>query len=472
MTVRVRLTLLATTTVLAVLVVGAFALTAVLSAQRVAALDQVVRARAEQTAALVAADRVPATLPVTQPGEVVQVLDASGAVLASSANASMTLPLLPATELDRLRPDNGMAVATSDLGSYDGAVRVAVTSATYRGAEVTVAASVPLGEVQGLVAALRVSLFGVVPVLVGVFALVVWYLLGATLAPVEQLRAAAADIARTGGPGALPVGHRTDELGALARTLNEMLDRLDAAGARQRRFVADAAHELRTPLAALRTQVEVAAEHPTTTSVPELADDLHTEVLRLQRLVDDLLVLARVGATAPGTGPVDLAVLAGDVVAQVAGPIRTVDEPGRSPEPGAGTDDDPAGGETPEAEAVTDGAQVTVTGAGTATGLSDDITRVLRNLVDNAVRHASSAVQVHVHPGQVDVDDDGPGIAADDRERVFERFVRLDDARHRDHGGCGLGLSIARELARQAGGDVVLSDSPPGGLRATVRLPV
>ncbi|MCL2089702.1 MAG: HAMP domain-containing histidine kinase [Micrococcales bacterium] len=449
MTVRVRLTLLSTAAVLAVLVVGAFALTAVLSAQRVAALDQIVRARVTQTAALVTADRVPAALPVTQPGEVVQVLDASGAVVASSANASVTLPLLPAAELDRIRPGSGIAVASSDLGSYgggdggDGVVRVAVTSATYRGEPVTVAASVPLGEIQGLVAALRVSLFGVVPMLVGAFALVSWYLLGAALAPVEQLRAAAADIARTGGPGALPLPPpgRTDELAALARTLAEMLDRLEAAASRQRTFVADAAHELRSPLAALRTQVEVAAAHPATTSVPELADDLHGEVLRLQRLVDDLLVLARVGARPASTGPVDLAALAEDVVAQVAvDPVR-----------------------------------VTVTGTGTATGLADDITRVLRNLVDNAVRHAAAAVEVRVAPGRVEVDDDGPGIAAADRERVFERFVRLDDTRQRDHargvGGSGLGLSIARELARETGGDIVLSGSPAGGLRATVHLP-
>lgn len=448
MTVRVRLTLLSTAAVLAVLVFGAFALTSVLSAQRVAALDKIVSDRVTQTAALVDADRIPASLPVAQPGEVVQVLDDSGAVMASSANASATLPLLPAAEVDRLRTASGIAVGSSNQGSYGGgdggsgdAVRVAVTSASYHGEPVTVAASVPLGEIQGLVAALRVSLFGVVPVLVGAFALVSWYLLGAALAPVEALRAAAADIARTGGAGALPVPpRRTDELAALARTLNEMLDRLEGAASRQRTFVADAAHELRTPLAALRTQVEVAAAHPATTSVPVLADDLHGEVLRLQRLVDDLLVLARVGARPATTGPVDLAALADDVVAQVA------------------------------ADGDGHGVRVTATGAGTAVGLADDVTRVLRNLVDNAVRHAASTVDLHVAPGRVDVDDDGPGIAADDRDRVFERFVRLDGARQRDLGGSGLGLSIARELAREAGGDVVLSDSPTGGLRATVRL--
>ncbi|MCL2424001.1 MAG: HAMP domain-containing histidine kinase [Micrococcales bacterium] len=441
MTVRVRLTLLATAAVLVVLVVGALALTSVLSARRVAALDEIVRPRATETAALVAADRLPAALPVTQPGEIVQVLDASGAVVASSANASMTLPVLPATEVDRLRPVSGVASASSDLGSYDGPVRVAVTGATYRGEPVVIVASVPLGEVQGLVGALRVALFGVVPVLVGAFALVCWYLLGAALAPVEQLRAAAAEVARTGGPGALPVPRRTDELAALARTLNEMLDRLESAASRQRTFVADAAHELRTPLAALRTQVEVAAEHPGTTSVVELADDLHTEVLRLQRLVDDLLVLARVGARRVAPGPVDLAVVAHDVVAQIA-------------EPGS--------------------VQVTVEGTGTATGVPDDMTRVVRNLVDNAVRHATSTVTVLLAAGRIDVDDDGPGIAEADRERVFERFVRLDDARHRDDGalvgGSGLGLSIARELARELGGDIVLSQSSAGGLRATVHL--
>ncbi|MCL2455383.1 MAG: ATP-binding protein [Micrococcales bacterium] len=438
MTVRTRLTVLSTALVAVALVIGAFSLTHAMWAQRTAALDRIVTDRVEQVSNLVAADRVPGALPVGEPGEVVQILDASGAVLASSPNASLTLPLLPVDELERLRADGDGRVTTSASGSYDGDVRAAVGTAVYRGEPVMIAASMPLGEVQGLVAALRVALFGVVPVLVGAFALVVWYLVGAVLAPVEQLRAAAAEVAHTGGPGALPVPRRADELHALARTLNEMLDRLDSSAARQRAFVADAAHELRTPLAALRTQVEVAATHPETTTVPELADDLHAEVLRLQRLTDDLLVLARVGARPHRPGPVDLAAVAAAVVAQV--PPR-------------------------------EGVRVEVTGQGQADADADDVTRVLRNLLENAVRHTASVVEITVRPGSVVVDDDGPGIPPEHRDRVFERFVRLDDDRHRDAGGAGLGLAIARDLARENTGDVLLSDAPTGGLRATVTLP-
>ena len=218
---------------------------------------------------------------------------------------------------------------------------------------------------------------------------------------------------------------RDDELGALARTLNSMLDRLEAGAARQRAFVADAAHELRSPLAALRTSIEVARAHPQSYGTDELAADLEGEVLRMQALVDDLLLLARVGSTPLGArATLDLGAVARDVV-------RPTEPRHRRP------------------------------GTGTRRGDAAAVGRVLRNLVDNAVRHAGSRVVVVVADGSVRVDDDGAGLAPADRERVFERFVRLDEARERDEGGSGLGLAIAREIAREQGGDVVLGDCRP-----------
>ena len=212
-----------------------------------------------------------------------------------------------------------------------------------------------------------------------------------------------------------------------------MLDRLQAAGTRQSAFVADAAHELRSPLAALRTTVEVVLAHPDAYAPAELAQDLHAEVLRLGRLVDDLLVLARLGAVPARRTVLDLGALARAVARGRAG--------------------------------------VVVTGAGGGLGDEDGVRRVLGNLLDNAQRHAASAVHVAVDDGQVQVDDDGPGVPEADRERVFERFTRLDDARGRDAGGSGLGLSIARETAREAGGDVVLGQAPRGGARVVLTLP-
>lgn len=441
---RWRLTVLTAGLLCLALAVGAVALTSVLQAGRVGVLDEIVRARVSTVADLAATDTLPRTLPVAEPGEIVQLLDADGAVIASSPNASMTLPVLSGDTLAALvsRAGDGTAVGGTDRTAYDQDSRVAVRVTDYRGAAATVVATVPLREVQGLVRALRVALIAVVPILTALLAAAIWLVLGRALLPVEQLRSAAAQVARSGGPGSLPVPSVHDELGALATTLNEMLDRLEVAAARQRTFVADAAHELRSPLAAVRAAIDVAAAHPDAYTSAELAAELTTEVARMQQLVDDLLLLARVGSTRAVRTDVDLldVVRAAVDLARAtrgagAAPVEVVGGPGRA-----------------EADPVAVG-------------------RVVRNLVDNAVRHAAARVQVTVGDATVVVDDDGSGIAEADRERVFERFVRLDDAREREAGGSGLGLAIAREIARDHGGDVELGDSVMGGLRATLRLP-
>ncbi|KSW28758.1 HAMP domain-containing sensor histidine kinase [Cellulomonas sp. B6] len=458
---RARLTLAATGAVAVVLVIGAFTLSGVVGVARTAAVDAAVRERSATLAALVADDRVPDALPVTQPGEVAQLLDASGAVLATSTTASRTLPVVDAATLAAWRERAGgrVLVVGTEGSAYDRVARAAVRAVTYRGEPATLVTTVPLTDVEGVLRALRVALLLVVPVLTVGFALVLRALLGRVLAPVEDLRAAADRVALAGGPGSLPVPAADDELGALARTLNAMLDRLETAAARQRTFVADAAHELRSPVAAARAAVEVAAAHPEAYPVADLVADLAPQVARMQALVDDLLVLARVGAAPVARGPVDLADVAAEAVASVAPP------------------------------AAARGVEVTVTGAATAVGAAGPTARAVRNLVDNAARHARSAVTVRVErvpadaaasggPGagtggrvRVVVDDDGPGVPAGDRERVFERFVRLDAARERDAGGAGLGLAIAREVAREQGGDVALDVAPTGGLRAVLTLP-
>ncbi|MBO3103393.1 ATP-binding protein [Cellulomonas fengjieae] len=425
---RLRLTLIASGAVCVALVVGAVALTGVLRSTRVDALGDVARDRAETVAALASEDRLPESLPVAEPGEIVQLIDEDGAVLATSPNASRTLPVVPTDVLAGLS-----GVSTTQVSAYDDAARVAVRATTYQGSPATVVATVPLTEVQGVLDALRVALAVVVPLLTVALGVVVWLILGRALRPVEELRRGAALVASSGGPGSLPVPARDDELGALARTLNSMLDRLEAGAERQRAFVADAAHELRSPLAALRTSIEVARAHPDSYGTDELASDLEGEVLRMQVLVDDLLLLARVGSTPLEDADLDLAEVARDAV--------------RPSDP------------------------VTVTGAGRARGDARAAARVVRNLVDNAVRHAASRVEVVLADGVVRVDDDGAGLAPADRERVFERFVRLDEARERDAGGSGLGLAIAREIAREQGGDVVLGVAELGGLRAELRLP-
>jgi signal transduction histidine kinase len=216
---------------------------------------------------------------------------------------------------------------------------------------------------------------------------------------------------------------------------------------RQRRFVSDAAHELRSPVASIRAHAEVASAHPETTDVHDLAQVIGTEGVRLQDLVDDLLVLARLdeSATPMRHEEVDL----DDVVLAEAARLRE----------------------------TTTGVQVdtSTVGAGRVLGDARSLERSVRNLGDNAARHASGRVAFSL--AQLDaqvtlrVDDDGPGIPVDERERVFERFERLDDARDRGSGGSGLGLAIVRSVVRAHGGEITLQESPLGGLRAEIRLP-
>jgi signal transduction histidine kinase len=237
-----------------------------------------------------------------------------------------------------------------------------------------------------------------------------------------------------------------DEIHRLAVTLNDMLARIETARARQRAFVADAAHELRSPLTNMRTQLEVAQRLGERTDWPTVSDDLLADTERLARLVEDLLLLARSDdpAAAEAARRAAVPVELGELLAGVSA---------RYPSP-------PVVLRTPAAPCW-------------VLGDPDALHRVVANLVDNAVRHARTrvvlAARAEGRERVVAVTDDGPGIPAADRERVFDRFTRLDDARARDAGGAGLGLAIVRELVRRHGGAVRLSDAGPG-LRAEIRL--
>jgi signal transduction histidine kinase len=350
--------------------------------------------------------------------------------------------LYPA-ELSRLS-DRGSTVIPGDRIGLDGPVRVVSVAAGPPTGRVHVLVARSTADVQQGVHLLRITLLLAFPLLVALLGAVTWRVLGAALRPVEALRAGAVEI--TGGtrPGRLPVPDSGDEIHRLAVTLNDMLHRLEAARARQRAFVADAAHELRSPLTNMRTELEVAQRLPDTTDWTALSADLLTDLDRLGRLVDDLLLLARAddAATRPAqtrAERVELGGLVADVAARYPG-VRY---------------------QRPEVPLST-------------VGERDALGRVVANLLDNAVRYAGEVVEVAVAADgayqTITVSDDGPGIPAADLERVFQRFTRLDDARARDAGGSGLGLAIVRELVRRHGGTVTLGDAKPG-LRVEVRLP-
>lgn len=285
-----------------------------------------------------------------------------------------------------------------------------------------------------------------VPVLLIVIAGVTWAMVGRALRPIETIRREVDAIGPTELDHRVAVPRTEDEIARLARTMNRMLTRLESAARAQRQFVSDASHELRSPLASIRQHAELANAHPDRIDGTELADVVLAEGARLQDLIESLLLLARLdenGATG-ARGPVDL----DDIVLADARRVR----------------------DTGTVEVDTTGIA-----AGRVDGDERMLTRVVRNLTDNAARHAVSRIAIAVgrHGGDIElaVDDDGAGVPPDQRDRVFERFVRLDEARARDAGGSGLGLAIVAEIVRAHGGSIAIEDSPLGGARFVARLP-
>ena len=406
---------------------------------------------ADAVALLTAEDALPDPLPVAGGQLRVQVVDAQSRIRAASIDADRLVPMLGP---DELRPGQRQRlVVDGQRVGLSGPVRVVTVPAGTPAEPRTVLVAKSLSDVRHSLHVVRNLLLVGFPLLVAGLAVVAWRVMGATLRPVEELRSGAAEITGRAGAERLPVPAGQDEIHRLAVTLNDMLDRLAASRDRQRAFVADAAHELRSPLTNMRTELEVARRLGDGTDWPAVADDLLADTERLSRLVDDLLLLARLDeddarpARPAAVGPVEL----GELLRAVAA---------RYPSP-------------PVRLAVPAGAWWTE-------GDPGELRRVLINLVENAIRHASAEVRLAVAGPEgayhlVTVTDDGPGVPAADRERVFARFTRLDDARARDAGGAGLGLAIVRELVRRAGGTVELADATPGaaapGLRATVRLP-
>jgi signal transduction histidine kinase len=316
-----------------------------------------------------------------------------------------------------------------------------------------VVAARSLDEAQAASSASLLTLGVAVPVALLVLGVTTWFVVGRALRPVESMRREVAEVTAANLSHRLADPGGGDEVSRLAATLNGMLDRLDASATAQRRFVGDASHELKTPLATIRQHAEVALLHPESIDGRALAGTVLGEEARLTALVQGLLVLARAdeGALSVARRPVDL----DDLVLTEAARLRA--------EAGAAS-----------------GAAVSVdaTAVGPARVRGDEglLGQVVRNLVANASRHARSTVAVglvETAEGRavLTVDDDGAGVAADDRARIFERFVRLDEARDRDAGGSGLGLAIVAEIVRVHGGSVRVEEAPLGGARFVVDLP-
>jgi signal transduction histidine kinase len=448
----VRTTVAAVVVVGVAMVVGALVLVAVLRDTLTREVRAAARLRGQDVAAVLAAGTGTraetgsgagvAPLAVDDAEEVlIQVLDPDGRVVAASANAAG----LPAVA--RLAPGESVEVeAPPGAGVEDGDLLAVATGADTPEGRRTVVVARSTEAVAEATAVVTGLLAVGLPLLLAVVAATAWVVVGRTLAPVEAIRTEVDAISAAELHRRVPDPAADDEVGRLARTMNRMLDRLEQAQTRQRRLVADASHELRSPVAAIRQHAEVALAHPDRTGTAELAGTVLAEDLRLQRLVEDLLLLTRADehTLALRRRPVDL----DDLVFEEARRLRDCT--------GLRVD-------------------TTAVSAGRVDGDAAGLRRVLRNLGDNAARHARGrlAFAVAERDGtvRVKVDDDGPGIPEPDRARVFERFVRLDDARARDAGGSGLGLAIVAELVEAHGGGVTVATSPLGGARFEVTLP-
>jgi signal transduction histidine kinase len=433
-TVRVRITVIAT-----VLTGVALTVSAVLLVSQVEhRLEAQVRADTQRVADKVAG-ALQAGKPVDQavaqpgPGTVVYIVGNRGDVLAASTGLAQT---------------GGSVGPLPDpsLLSGEAPVEIRQQYVSTAGEALKVVAASPLADVQRSVSELSRLLWVGIPILVVLVGGLAWLLVGRALRPVDSMRHEVDEISHSTLHRRVPEPASGDEVARLAHTMNAMLDRLEGAAGRQRQFVSDASHELKSPLTTIRTKVEVASMHPDAADWTDVSTTVLGEVDRLDDMVGDLLQLARLDETG-GELPTRVDVDLDELLAAETSRLRSVG--------------------------------VTVDDSGVAAarvqGDRGALRRLVRNLADNAARHARSrlAVSVRAADGEavLRVDDDGPGVPVADRERVFERFTRLDEGRARGAGGAGLGLALVRAVAAAHGGTVRVLDAPLGGARFEVRLP-
>ncbi|HEY3673868.1 MAG TPA: HAMP domain-containing sensor histidine kinase [Acidimicrobiia bacterium] len=408
-TVRVRLTIVATLAFALTLSAAAFGLVRVVHTNLVDRIEETNQTQLDELAAAVNRGDL-------EPPPVRECIQVPGGYLCSQAH-----------------PDQrGVEAAQRELQTTAG--------------NITLVAQQSTATVNRTVDSVTDVLLFAVPAMIALVAIAAWYFTGRALKPVEAIRLQAESITGTTMDRRVPEPDTDDEIGRLARTMNAMLARLETSAQKQRQFVSDASHELRSPLASIRTNLEVALHNPARADWPEVAERALAEDVRMEDTVSELLDLARLDEA---EGPAPLATL----------PEVDVDE--------LVLDDT-----VQQRRVPVDTGRVS---AGRVHGRRDQLQRVVRNLLDNAARHANSKVAVGLVTDdefvELTVDDDGPGIRPEDRELVFERFTRLDDGRARDAGGLGLGLSMVKSITEHHGGTVAVEDAPLGGARLRVRLP-
>jgi signal transduction histidine kinase len=407
-----------------------------------------------QNAAAARADQISTQLRTDSPRDVdpsllvtdsqigaVQIVDVAGTVLAASNGA----PRSPLTTAPLSAGQSRSVGRVEDPGGeFDYWVSARATAVP--GGSVTILVGADREPVESVVTRVGALLAFGSPIIIALVVVGTYRLVGAALRPVEAIRAQVASISSTDLAQRVPVPGTRDEVAYLASTMNAMLARLEHGRATQHRLVSDASHELRSPLSTITTALELAAGRPELLDNELIDESLLPEARRMRQLIEDLLLLARSDEDAMELRHDDVDI--DDLLLAEASRLRGM----------ASVD------------------TVTHIEACRTVGDRAALARVIRNLVDNAVRHAASTITMdcHAESGRavIIIGDDGPGIPAEDRARVFGRFVRLDPTRTRSSGGSGLGLSIVEQIVRSHDGTVAVSDAAAGGAVFTLTLPL
>jgi signal transduction histidine kinase len=376
-------------------------------------------------------------------GQLIQVVNPKYGVVATSGSYDQgAVTGLRPKDGQVLREKAGLFKITSDQRPFLALTR-GVKYAD--GVDTVIVISYTEGLRQSVRTVMRLLLI-VFPILLLLVGCTLWVLVGRALSPVEKIRQRVAGIGAAELADRVPIPQTRDEIAELAITMNQMLDRLQAAQQAQRQFVSDASHELRSPLATLSATLEVADADVTGSAWHDLRSVMSSEADRMSILVENLLLLAR--ADDQGLRIIPVEVDLDDLMEEEARRLRT------------------------SSDLFVQTSIIPVRVPGDRLKLS----QVIRNLVDNASRYArftvSLSLEVVGSSAVIMIDDDGPGIPESQRARVFERFVRLDESRDRASGGAGLGLPIVYEVVRGHRGEVAVGTSPEGGCRLLVRLPI
>lgn len=447
--VRSRSTAAAVVVVAAALALGAAVLLLLLQRALIATVSDAADGRAGDVATQLSQEGASTLgsdlLESTRASQIIQVLDSSGQIVAASSARAATAPLTG------LRPAAGV-IERAEVGEMpliddDHDYLIVARGVQYGGQTYTVVVASSVHTQRATVATVAKYMAIGFPLLLLVVGVAGWLLAGQALRPVERIRSRVQGIESKDLTERVPVPQTDDEIARLAATMNEMLDRLQAGQATQRSFVADASHELRSPLATVAAGLEVIEPAARGQAWQDLHQLMTGEAERMRRLVENLLLLAKAddAALPMQRAEVDLDDLVDTEV------LRLREAAG-------------------DLKVISDVQPVRVIGDSLRLG------QLLRNLVDNAARAAHSTVRLSTAQEDgtaiVTVEDDGDGIPAEDRLRVFERFVRLDTSRTRASGGSGLGLSIVQEITKAHHGTVTLTAATGGGTTATVTLPV